>query len=257
MNYEFRYYIGGLSYMNNMNNMKNAEILKKLKSGWKSVLFLCAAVCCVVYVSATQESIMALSKYGSRSPEVTNIQTKLKQWGYYSGAVDGIYGSQTLAAVKYFQQKNGLTPDGIAGPATLAKIGLPTGTAPSGSASNTADGRENEINMLARVINGEARGEPYNGQVAVGAVILNRVRHPSFPNTMSGVIYQPGAFTAVTDGQINAAMYQSAVSAARDALNGWDPTGGAIYYYNPYTATNQWIRSRPVVTTIGRHVFCK
>jgi N-acetylmuramoyl-L-alanine amidase len=244
-----------------MKNIKNMKKFEKLKKARKSVLFLCAAVLCLVYIATTGQSIMTLSKYGSRSQEVTNIQTKLKQWGYYSGAVDGIYGSQTLAAVKYFQQKNGLTPDGIAGPATLAKIGLPTGTASSGpsgsSGSNTASARENEVNLLARVINGEARGEPYEGQVAVGAVILNRVRHPSFPNTMSGVIYQPGAFTAVVDGQINSAMYQSAVSAARDALNGWDPTGGAIYYYNPRTATNQWIRSLPVIKTIGQHVFCR
>lgn len=193
--------------------------------------------------------VYALSKRGSTGTEVRNIQTRLKQWGYLDGAVDGIYGSRTEAAVKRFQQKHGLTPDGIAGPATLEKIGLPTG---SNSSSYDAN-----VNLLARVINGEARGESYEGQVAIGAVVLNRVKHSSFPNSIAGVIYQPGAFTAVTDGQINAAVYDSCYKAARDALNGWDPTGGAIYYYNPVTATNQWIRSRPIIKTIGKHVFCK
>ena len=192
----------------------------------------------------------ALSKYGSTGTEVYNIQSKLAAWGYYSGDIDGVYGWRTVEAVKAFQRKNGLTADGIAGPATLAKIGLPTGSS-TASASNSST-----VNLLARAIHGEARGEPYTGQVAVGAVILNRVKHPSFPNTVAGVIYQPGAFTAVSDGQINAAMYDSCLRAARDALNGWDPVGGAIYYYNPRTATNQWIRSRPIIATIGKHVFC-
>ena len=192
--------------------------------------------------------VNALSKRGSTGTEVRNIQSRLKQWGYMDSPVDGIYGSKTEAAVKSFQRKNGLTPDGIAGPATLSKIGLPTGSASSYDAN---------VNLLARIINGEARGESYEGQVAIGAVVLNRVRHASFPNSISGVIYQQGAFTAVSDGQINAAVYDSCYNAARDALNGWDPTGGAIYYYNPATATNQWIRSRPIIKTIGKHVFCK
>lgn len=188
-----------------------------------------------------------LSRLGSSGSEVTAIQKRLKNWGYYKGAVDGIYGSETQKAVKSFQRKNGLTADGVAGSATLAAMGIASG---SNSASN------NDVYLLARAINGEARGEPYAGQVAVGAVILNRVKHPSFPNTVAGVIYQPGAFTAVDDGQINAAMTSSCERAARDALNGWDPTGGAIYYYNPVTATNKWIRSRPIILTIGKHVFC-
>lgn len=190
----------------------------------------------------------ALSRLGSTGSEVTKIQTKLKNWGYYKGTVDGKYGSQTQKAVKEFQRKNGLTADGIAGSATLNAMGI---SSSSSSASN------NDVYLLARAINGEARGEPYAGQVAVGAVILNRVKHPSFPNTVAGVIYQPGAFTAVDDGQIDAAMTSSCERAARDALNGWDPTGGAIYYYNPVTATNKWIRSRPIILTIGKHVFCK
>lgn len=217
----------------------------------KQVVFLFLFLFCATYIVNTLPVTETLSRYGSRGQEVINIQTRLKQWGYYKGAVDGIYGNQTVAAVKYFQRMHGLTPDGIAGPLTLAKIGLPTGVKSATSANDST------VNLLARLINAEARGEPYTGQVAVGAVILNRVRHPSFPNTIAGVIYQPGAFTAVTDGQIHAQLVSSCVKAARDALNGWDPTGGAIYYYNPRTATNQWIRSRPVTITIGQHVFCK
>ncbi len=192
-------------------------------------------------------NVYALSKLGSTGSEVRNIQTRLKSWGYNIGTVDGIYGTRTESAVKQFQRNNGLTPDGIAGPATLAKIGLPTGA----SSSNSSN-----VNLLARVISGEARGESYTGQVAIAAVVLNRVKHSSFPNSISGVIYQPGAFTAVSDGQINITPTQSCYNAARDALNGWDPTGGSIYYYNPQTATSSWIRSRPIITQIGKHVFC-
>lgn len=214
-----------------------------------SVKRISAVIVSLALVCAFSEStVFALSKIGSRGSEVTNIQTRLKNWGYYKYTVDGIYGWRTAEAVKSFQRKNGLTPDGIAGPATLSKIGLPTGS------SNT---HSRDVTLLAMVINGEARGESYEGQVAVGAVVLNRVRHSSFPNTIAGVIYQPGAFTAVDDGQINKAVQSSCYNAARDALNGWDPTGGAIYYYNPSTATSSWIRSRPIVKTIGKHVFCK
>jgi len=192
-------------------------------------------------------NVYALSKRGSTGTEVRNIQSRLSAWGYNPGRVDGIYGAKTEAAVKRFQQKHGLTPDGIAGPATLAKIGLPTG---SNSSYNS------NVNLLARVISGEARGESYTGQVAIAAVVLNRVKHSSFPSSIAGVIYQPGAFTAVSDGQINVPPTQSCYNAARDALNGWDPTGGSIYYYNPQTATNAWIRSRTIITRIGKHVFC-
>ena len=194
----------------------------------------------------------AVSKNGSRGEEVRKIQTKLKNWGYYSGSVDGVYGWQTETAVRSFQKKNGLTVDGVAGEKTLNAMGIYS----SSGAGNSSSPNEANIELLARVINGEARGEPYEGQVAVGAVVLNRVDHPSFPNSISGVVYQKGAFTAVDDGQINAQMYASSRRAARDALNGWDPTGGAIYYYNPKTATNKWIRTREVICTIGRHVFC-
>lgn len=194
------------------------------------------------------EPCFALSKIGSRGTEVRNIQTRLKAWQYYFYTVDGIYGWRTAEAVKKFQRKHGLTVDGICGPKTLAKIGLPTGQSTSSS---------NNVDLLARIINGEARGETYTGQVAVGAVVLNRVRSSSFPNTIAGVIYQPGAFTAVSDGQINKPVVQSCYNAARDALNGWDPSGGALYYFNPNTATSDWIWSRPVVARIGNHVFCK
>ncbi len=192
-------------------------------------------------------NVYALSKRGSRGTEVRNIQSRLSAWGYNPGSVDGIYGAKTEAAVKRFQQKHGLTADGVAGPATLAKIGLPTG-----KSSNY----QSNVNLLARVISGEARGESYTGQVAIAAVVLNRVKHSSFPSSIAGVVYQPGAFTAVSDGQINITPSQSCYNAAKDALNGWDPTGGSIYYYNPNTATNSWIRTRTIITRIGKHVFC-
>ena len=197
----------------------------------------------------------ALSKYGSRGDEVRQIQTKLKRWGYYNGNVDGIFGSQTLEAVKYFQRKNGLTVDGIAGPATLKAMGIYSSSS-SSSSSGTSSNSSN-VNLLARLIYGEARGEPYTGQVAVGAVVLNRVKSSSFPNSISGVIYQSGAFDAVSDGQINLSPDSTAKKAAQDALNGWDPSYGAIYYFNPSTATNKWIWSRPMTITIGNHRFCK
>ena len=205
-----------------------------------------------IYFRTDLNNVEALSKYGSRGDEVKQIQTKLKRWGYYYGSVDGIYGSQTVSAVKWFQSKNGLTVDGIAGPKTLAAMGI-TGTSNStgGTASNS------DLNLLAHLVYAEARGEPYSGQVAVAAVVLNRVKSTSFPNTVAGVIYEKGAFSVVSDGQINLQPNQTAISAARDALNGWDPTYGAIYYFNPNTATNGWIWSRPVTVVIGNHRFCK
>lgn len=195
----------------------------------------------------------ALSYYGSRGQEVINIQTRLKNWGYYKGAIDGIYGYETYKAVRLFQYKNGLKVDGIAGPETLSAIGLPAGVA----SAPTAGTANKDTNLLAHVIHGEARGEPYTGKVAIGAVVLNRVRDSKFPKTIAGVIYQPGAFTAVSDGQINLVPDSSSYKAARDALNGWDPTYGCIYYWNPATATSKWIWSRPIVIRIGKHVFAK
>lgn len=194
------------------------------------------------------QSTEVLSKMGSRGNEVKAIQEKLKERGLYKGNIDGIFGTQTRDAVKKFQKQKGLTQDGIAGPATLKKLGITIGKIPAATDSN--------VYLLARIISAEARGEPYSGQVAVGAVILNRVEHPSFPDTLSGVIYQSGAFTAVTDGQFDKPIADSAYKAARDALNGQDPSGGAIYYYNPDRAVNKWIRSRPVIKRIGSHLFC-
>ena len=211
-------------------------------------------ICTSSYLFKNSE-VEALSKYGSRGSEVTQIQTKLKRWGYYSGNVDGIYGSQTVAAVKKFQKKNGLTVDGIAGKNTLAAMGI-YNSSNSSSSSGTSSNSSN-VNLLARLIHGEARGEPYTGKVAVGAVVLNRVKSSSFPNTIAGVIYQSGAFDAVSDGQINLSPDSSALKAAQDAINGWDPSYGAIYYFNPSTATNKWIWSRPLTVTIGKHRFCK
>ncbi len=199
-------------------------------------------------------TLETLSKYGSRGSEVTQIQTKLKRWGYYTGSIDGIYGTQTVNAVKYFQRKNGLTVDGIAGPATLKAMGITTSSSTSSSSSSSYN---SNLNLLSRLIYGEARGEPYTGQVAVGAVVMNRVKSSSFPNTIAGVIYQSGAFDVVSDGQINLKPNSTATKAAQDALNGWDPSYGAIYYFNPSTATNKWIWSRPMTVTIGKHRFCK
>ncbi len=180
---------------------------------------------------------------------MTQIQTKLSELGYYNGKIDGIFGSGTKSAVINFQKDNGLNPDGIAGSKTLEALGIASG-------SSNGLFTDSEFALLARIISAESRGEPYEGQVAVGAVILNRIAHPSFPNTLSGVIYQPGAFSCLYDGQIDEPVAASAEKAARDAINGWDPTGGAIYYYNPNTATSAWIWSRPVLAVIGAHKFC-
>ena len=187
---------------------------------------------------------------GSSGETVKTIQTKLKRWGYYTGNIDGVYGSATEEAVKYFQRKNGLTADGICGAKTLAAMGI-SASPPASSGTN------DDLYLLAKMISAEARGEPYIGQVAVGAVILNRVKHPSFPNTIAGVLYQPGAFTALVDGQFSLEPEESAKRAAVDAMNGWDPSGGAIYYYNPEKSTSEWIFTRETIAVIGSHVFAK
>ena len=223
----------------------------KAKYVWKIVVIVLVNLLMISIVTRLGGSLETLSKVGSTGNEVRQIQTRLKNWGYYTGSVDGIYGTQTKNAVIYFQRKNGLTTDGVAGPATLSALGLPTGSGGGSGGYSSGD-----VNLLARVISAEARGEPYIGQVAVGGVILNRIKHPSFPNTLAGVIYQPGAFSCITDGGINAAVSDSAYKAARDAVNGWDPSGGAIYYFNPAKATSAWIWSRPVIVVIGDHRFC-
>ena len=220
-------------------------------------LFIFGLISIIMVIGFKYSKVDALSKYGSNSNEVRQIQEKLKRWGYYTGSVDGVYGSKTLAAVKSFQKKNGLTVDGIAGEKTLKAMGITSSSSSSSSNSNSNSSNSNNVNLLARLIYGEARGESYTGQVAVGAVVMNRVKSSSFPNTIAGVIYQSGSFDAVSDGQINMTPNDTAKSAARDALNGWDPSYGAIYYFNPATATNKWIWSRPMTVTIGKHRFCK
>lgn len=216
------------------------------------ILLLGLVVTFDVVLMSWNSEVEALSKYGSRGTEVRTIQEKLKRWGYYSGSVDGIYGSQTVSAVKSFQKKNRLTVDGIAGTQTLKAMGITSSSSSSSSSNNSSN-----VNLLARVVYGEARGEPYTGQVAVAAVVLNRVKSSKFPNSILGVVYQSGAFDAVADGQINMTPDTTAKKAAQDALNGWDPSYGAIYYFNPSTATNKWIWSRPMTVTIGKHRFCK
>ena len=193
----------------------------------------------------------AVLAWGSRGEQVRLVQQKLKEYGYLSGSADGIFGQETYNAVLWFQRKNSLTADGRVGSATAAALGISL----TGGTLSAGLYQESELTLLARLVNGEARGEPYIGQVAVAAVVLNRVRHAAFPNTISGVIFQTGAFDAVWDGQFDLEPTASCVRAARDAMNGWDPTGGCIYYYNPTTATNAWIRTRQVQLSIGKHAF--
>ncbi|MGN0487079.1 MAG: spore cortex-lytic enzyme [Acutalibacteraceae bacterium] len=199
------------------------------------------------------EAISTLSRLGSRGEEVRQVQKKLKELGYYNGAVDGIFGSGTQKAVRAFQKNCGLTVDGIAGPKTLQYLGLTSGS------SSTSLGKysQSDINLLAKLIAAEARGESYTGQVAVGAVVLNRVGHSSFPDSIAGVIYQRGAFSCVNDSNWSVSPNSTSLKAARDCINGWDPSGGAIYYYNPAKTSNAFMLSRPVITTIGSHVFCR
>ena len=203
----------------------------------------------IAVISLAQNADAASYKRGSTGSVVSEIQQKLKDWGYYSADVDGIYGSRTEAAVLLFQQKNGLAADGKAGVETLAALGI-------SSAGLIEQNTSGDVALLARLISAEARGESYEGQVAVGAVVMNRIAHPSFPNTLSGVIYQRGAFSCLDDGQFDEPVAQSAYAAARDAMNGYDPTGGAIYYFNHVTATSKWIWSSPLIVQIGKHRFC-
>ena len=214
---------------------------------------ICFILLIIICITTTALTVFATSRRGSSGSEVIKIQEKLKRWGYYSGSVDGIYGSGTESAVKKFQKANGLKADEIAGKATLNAMGISS----SNSSSSSGGNNSNDLNLLSRVVYSEARGEPYVGQVAVAAIVLNRVSHSSFPNSVAGVVYQSGAFDAVSDGQINLTPDSTAKKAAQDAINGWDPTYGCIYYFNPSTATSKWIWSRPQVLTIGKHIFCR
>ncbi len=192
---------------------------------------------------------------GKTAENIRKLQTALKSIGYYTSTVDGAWGRRTMCAVMSYQSDHGLTVDGVVGSATEKALGITLGTGSSGGSGSTGNVSESDLNLLARCVYGESRGEPYTGQVAVAAVVLNRVRSSKFPNTIKGVIYQAGAFTAVSDGQINLTPNQSAYNAARDALAGWDPTGGCLYYYNPDTATSSWIWSLTVHIKIGNHNF--
>lgn len=217
------------------------------------VLIVCCSFALFQYKDVKEPSTSAASEIEevfAATADTKQVQTVLKKWGYYTGKVDGINGPLTKAAVKRFQKKYGLTQDGIVGPVTAAKMGLSVSNYSSSSKYSN-----NDLYLLAKLVHSEARGESYTGQVAVAAVCLNRVDDSRFPNTIAGVIYQPWAFTAINDGQFNLEPNQTAYSAARDALNGWDPTNGAVYYYNPRTATSTWIRSTKTVAVIGNHIF--
>ena len=231
------------------------------KKATKNLLAILLAVVVIIGIAASsravydnfikEESVFALSRLGSSGSEVKQIQQKLKSLGYYKGSVDGIYGTQTKKAVTSFQRNCGITADGICGKTTLLYLGITnSGGTGSGSYSNSY------VELLAKVISAEARGESYEGQVAVGAVILNRVAHPSFPDTLSGVVYQKGAFSCVNDSNWYQPVAESSKRAARDALNGWDPSGGAIYYFNASKTNDAFMHSRTVIKVIGNHKFC-
>ena len=239
---------------------------KKVKIIFSVVLsfaFICLTASVVIsYANAVQSAEVTFAaeqtltlKQGSRGETVKKIQQKLKRWGYYSGAVDGIYGAKTKSAVIYFQRRNGLKADGIVGTKTFQALGIAVSSQSTSQSGGVGGYSSSDVALLAKLIHAEARGESYTGQVAVGAVVLNRVKSSSFPNTISGVIYQPYAFTCVQDGQINLSPNSTAMSAAKDAMNGWDPSYGSLYYYNPRIATSKWIFSRQTVVTIGKHVF--
>ena len=232
---------------------KTEKILRYAVTPVLLVAIVAAIILAFNGFESSESAEAAVLKQGSTGSVVRTVQTRLKSWGYYTGSVDGIYGSLTVAAVKYFQRVNGLQVDGIVGEKTAAAIGI---SLASSSSSGAGGYSSSDAYLLARLVYAEARGEPYVGQVAVAAVVLNRVRSSSFPNTISGVIYQPWAFSVVNDGQINLTPNQTAINAANDAMNGWDPTYGCLYYYNPATATNSWIKQKPIHLTIWQHVFC-
>jgi len=221
----------------------------------KGIRTLAAMLCTALLVLGSMREASAAVYWGMRGQQVRQVQQKLKQWGYFDGDIDGIFGQATYDAVVRFQKKNSLNADGVAGEATLAAMGISSGRSAVAASASSGSSYQNEVELLARLIHGEARGEPYVGMVAVGAVVLNRVKSSRFPDTIAGVIYQAGAFDAVSDGQINLTPNEQSRRAARDALNGWDPTGGCLYYYNPATATSKWIWTREVRLNIGDHSF--
>ncbi|HOB91621.1 MAG: spore cortex-lytic enzyme [Bacillota bacterium] len=241
--------------------------MKRCSSAW---LFRVLCFCLVLLIASIGIGDHMLAQrrtlyWGTTGQDVRDVQYRLRQWGYYDGLIDGYFGASTSAAVRDFQAKNGLAVDGIVGPQTWQALGLWTGpvtgstasgsSPPANYSSTTGVSRSNDVQLLARLIHAEAQAEPYLGKVAVGAVVLNRVNSPSFPNTLSGVIYQPKAFESVTNGRVNLTPSEESVRAAVDALNGWDPTYGALYFWNPYKKVSAWIWSRPIITQIGQHVF--
>lgn len=232
------------------NVLKKKQIVLCVLSAILLIGAIITAVCYPIFLKDKVSEVVAV-RVGDSGSLVKEIQRKLNEKGFSVGNVDGIFGKNTATAVKKFQTANGLTADGIVGEKTAKLLGV--------SLSNGASGNSNysgsDVYLLAKTIHAEARGEPYIGQVAVGAVVLNRVKSSSFPNSIAGVVYQPWAFTAVHDGQINLEPNDSAMRAAKDALNGWDPTNGCLYYFNPATATSKWIWSREVQLTIGKHKF--
>jgi len=226
----------------------------------KKVIVLVAAVSLVlggvlVYTRTSLAQTPTLY-WGSSGGEVSKVQSRLKDWGYYNGPVDGVFGAGTAAAVKSFQRKNGLAVDGVVGNSTWSALGFSPGRQASYQPSRGVSARD-DVMLLARVVNGEAEAEPYLGKVAVAAVILNRVNSEKFPNSLAGVIYQPQAFESITNGIANRAPSQDSVKAAQDAINGWDPTQGALFFWNPAKPVNKWIWSRPIITEIGAHVFAR
>lgn len=234
-------------------------MLKRIGKNMTAILVVLGVICAMCFAGyeiydnfIKEESVYAVARQGSTGNEVKSIQKKLKELGYYKGEIDGIYGSKTKSAVISFQKNCGLTADGICGKTTLLYLGLGNSSSSGGSGSYS----DADIELLAKVISAEARGESYEGQVAVGAVILNRVAHPSFPDSLSGVVYQKGAFSCVNDSNWYQAVAESSKRAARDALNGWDPSGGAIYYFNPAKTNDSFMHSRTVIKTIGSHKFC-
>ncbi len=219
---------------------------------YSAVAVLCIAA--VLYFVRFEQLVPATTIDADNASTVKAVQAKLTQLGYDPGPVDGVFGSKTEEAVKSFQRDRGLTPDGIVGPQTLEAMGLTEKQALEGISQLS----EKDLDLLIRIINAEARGEPFEGQVAVGEVVLNRVASPAFPDTIEGVIFQEGAFTAVKDGQFQVPVTDPEIrKAALEALNGSAPTKGAVYYYNPVKTTNKWIYTRPVLTRIGEHVFAR
>ncbi|MBO9129232.1 spore cortex-lytic enzyme [Bacillus sp. 165] len=238
--------------------------------------------CCVLLLGSSGGYIQEVKAFsnqviqrGATGEDVIELQSRLQYIGYYKSKIDGIFGWNTYWALRNFQEQFGMKVDGIAGSQTkeklvkVTKYNKPSGNQDNSSGNNSSGGNskpatnvpngysQNDIQLMANAVYGESRGEPYIGQVAVAAVILNRVTSPSFPKTVSGVIFEPRAFTAVADGQIYLTPNETAKKAVLDAINGWDPTDGCIYYFNPDTATSAWIWSRPQVKKIGRHIFCK